>query len=118
MPLPVRQTLALVLHPGLEGLTGREMHDHLHDRADVDDALDHPGDAVLAGRPGLLQPDALGSDHDLDVSARVRVALPGHELELAEPDLRLPTGVEPSPVASIRFETPRKSATYAVVGSS
>src|SRR5581483_2229217 len=111
-----RERLPLVRHPGLQRLPGGEVHEDLHGGAHVDDPLDHSGDAVLPRRPLGLEADPLRPDDHLRGPPRVAPPLPGDELELAKPHPPEPFG--PAACASIRLETPRKSATYAVLGSS
>jgi hypothetical protein len=93
------------------------MHDQPQDGAGIDDALDHPQDAVLADDAQRLQVDPLRPDRDPRRPAGVLFALTGDELELAEAN---PAPPFPTPCAdtSMRFDTPRKSATYAVASSS
>ena len=63
---------ARVGRPRLDRLAGRQVQDHLQHRADVDGALDHRGQPVLAGRALRLDLDALGADRDLAVCRRCR----------------------------------------------
>ena len=50
-PLPVRHLAATVRDPGLDRRPGREIHEHVQDRTNVDHEFDHPRHAVRAGRP-------------------------------------------------------------------
>ena len=69
-------------------LPGGEVHDHLQDRADVDDSLDHRGDPVLARScPGGSRSTRSGRIVDLAVAHACPASpSPGDELELAERD--------------------------------
>ena len=111
-PVLVGQAPALVLDPRLKVLAVRQRQHQVHHRADVDDAVDHPGDAVVAASGLRLDAHALGPDHELDVAARVQVTLSGLERRRRRACTRhRPACVAPSDVACMRFETPRKSAT-------
>ena len=62
---------ALVLDPRLGRLARCEVHDHLEDRADVDDPLHHAGHPVLARGARGLQVHAFRTDRDLGRARRV-----------------------------------------------
>ena len=91
---------------------------HLAEAAEEDHVLDHPRQPVRAVRPLPLDPHALRADHRLDVAAGLDVALLGPQRPLADAGA---SSSRPSVLvasAAIRFETPRKSATNSVAGSS
>ena len=91
---------------------------HLDRVAQVDDALDHAGDAVLAGRVLRLQVHPLGPDHDLGVARGTSVVAAASANSSKSPSMTLqrPSDCRRAASASIRLETPRKSATKVVVG--
>jgi hypothetical protein len=87
------EPVALVLQPDLGLVARREVHEHVQDRADVHDALDHPRHAVRARRVRGLQLHALGTDAELDLALSVFLALTGDQVEVAVLDLG--TAVDP-----------------------
>ena len=96
----------------------REVDEHLQDRADVDDALHHARDAVLARRASRPRSTRSGRIVTFAGPRVSELALAGDQRELAELDPASAVHLPRRPCASIRFDTPRKSATYAVRGSS
>src|SRR5205823_937630 len=82
--LPVLEIFAGVLHQCLDLLAVCQADDHLVRVAEIDDALDHAGYAVLAGRLVRLQPHPFGADHDPRLAAGVRLAAAGEQLEVAK----------------------------------
>ena len=77
------QLLTGVLDEGLNDLAVGQAHDHLVGVAQIDHALDHAGDPVLAGRILRLEVDPLGPDDDL-VAPAVRGTLAGEQIEVAD----------------------------------
>ena len=61
--LLVLDVLVVVGHVGLDQRARRQAHAHLLVEAEVDDLLDHPRHAVLAGGAVRLQADVLRADH-------------------------------------------------------
>ena len=101
----------VVRHPGLDRLARGEVHDDLQDRAHVDHALHHGGDPVLPAGALRLEDHALGPDRDL-ARRRVASSSPLPATSANSPSFTVqPPVVAPDAVASIRFDTPRKSAT-------
>ena len=106
-----RDRAALVRHPRLDALARRQVHDHLQHGPDVDDPLHHAGHAVLARRALRIEVHTLGADRHL----RLSPACPRHPGPPTNENSPIataqPPAVWPPAVASIRFDTPRKSAT-------
>ena len=61
--LRVLRRLAVVRHVRADERAGGEPHAHVLVEAEVDDLLDHAGNAVLAARAVRLEPHVLGADH-------------------------------------------------------
>ena len=81
----VLDLLVVVGHVGLDERPGHQAHAHLLVEAEVDDLLDHPRHAVLAGGAVRLEADVLGADHGQRRVAHSRVALVGAQREGARP---------------------------------
>ena len=97
---------------------GASVDEHLQDRADVDDALHHARDR--GSRPSSPWPRRSTRSGRIVIFDAPRVSdSPSPAISANSPSVtRHPPVPCPSAVPSIRFDTPRKSATYAVRGSS
>src|SRR5215813_539268 len=83
-PLLPGRVSAAILRPCLKRLAMREMNDHLDGRADVEDALDHTRDPVVASGSVVREVDPFRTDDELDPSCGAEVAAGGRELEVAK----------------------------------
>ena len=90
-----------------------KLDEHLRDRTEVDDASHGARERVGGLRAGRFETDPFGPDRELDVSARRVVSALGDQDGVIEPNASVT-----SVTASMRLETPRKSATKLVSGSS
>ena len=101
----------------------RQSDDHLGVGAQEHQPLDHARDAVpvVAGadvRPVRLEPDPLRTDRRPSPARGERSPAVASSREVAETHGRPRRSDLPSTAMSIRFDTPRKSATYASAGAS
>ena len=115
--LLVLRRVAVVGHVGADQRAGRQAHAHVLVEAEVDDLLDHAGNAVLAGRRRAARAARTRGGSSRAPSPLTSQPALAAQREVAERQRRVAVAVGRA-VTGTRFAAPRKFATNAVSGSS